>query len=159
MHLARLYPEAVARLVVLNSPLYRDGSQARDTILGTGPLFRFLLTSPLRSAGWVTIRSLAFPIWGRHPARAREGAIRNVVFRGQGIDDLRHLEVETLVITGLRDRVEYLDNLQATELPDNVDVLVAPTGHHLPARAPDLVEWAIARMTSALPLAQSEIRQ
>lgn len=148
MHLARLHPEMISQLIVLNSPLYRDGAQARGTILGTGPLYRFLLTSRLRSAGWITLRSLAFRVWGRHSARAREGSIQNVVFRGMGLEDLHHLEVETIVVTGLRDRAEYLDNLQATKLPDNVDVLVTPTGHHLPARAPDFVSWLIDQRLS-----------
>lgn len=143
MKLARRHPELVSQLVILNAPLYRDGEEARSVILETSALYRFLLTSKFRAAGWVTARLLGFPVIGRHSAKAREGALEEVVFRGKGLSDLRKLEVPTVVVTGAQDREIYLSNLDAAELPESIDVYVSQTGHHLPTQAPHYVSWIL----------------
>lgn len=143
MKLARRHPELVSQLVILNAPLYRDGDEARSSILDTSALYRFLLTSKFRAAGWVTARLLGFPVIGRHSAKAREGALEEVVFRGKGLSDLRKLEVPAVVVTGAQDREIYLSNLNEAELPDSIDVFVSQTGHHLPTQAPHYVSWIL----------------
>ncbi|MGO1184361.1 MAG: alpha/beta fold hydrolase [Micrococcaceae bacterium] len=143
MKLARRHPELVSQLVVLNAPLYRDGEEARASILDTGRLYRFLLTSKFRALGWATARLVGFPLIGRHSAQAREGALEEVVFRGKGLSDLRKLNVPAVVVTGAQDREVYLSNLDDVELPESINVYVSPTGHHLPTQAPHYVSWIL----------------
>lgn len=146
MKLARKHPEMVSQLVILNAPLYRDGEEARSSVLETSALYRFLLTSKFRAAGWATAKLLGFPLIGRHSAQAREGALEEVVFRGKGLSDLRKLDVPAVVVTGAQDREIYLSNLDETELPASIEVFVSPTGHHLPTQAPHYVSWILTSL-------------
>ncbi|HMS92918.1 MAG TPA: alpha/beta hydrolase [Candidatus Saccharibacteria bacterium] len=145
MRFARKYPKLVSQLLVFNSPFYTNAHEAQSTIIGTSRIYHFLLTSRYRTAGWAIARVVGFHLWGKHTAKAREGAIRHIVFKGQGIDDLQQLETKTVVVTGLRDRKVYIDNLMELTIPSNIKVVTAPTGHHLPRTKPQTVKHLIQR--------------
>lgn len=150
LKLARKYPSLVSELVMFNAPLFRDSHEAKASIEQTNKLYKFLMTSRFRSVGWGAAHLLGFHVWGRHSTRAREGALRRVIFRGKGIHHLEQITVPTTIITGAADRAEYLNNLQQASLPPNVRVIVAPTGHHLPAQAPHYVTWTMDLLSGGL---------
>lgn len=150
MRFARKYPKLVSQLLVFNSPLYANAQEARATITGTSRTYQFLLTSRYRAAGWAVARVVGFPLWGKHTAKAREGAIHQIVFKGQGISDLQQLTTKTLVITGLRDRKVYIDNLIDLEIPSNIEVITASTGHHLPKIKPHTATQLIQRAITGI---------
>ena len=127
---AVLHPNRVGRLVLLNPPLYRDSDQARETLRNTNRLYRFLLDSKLRQAGWQVVKLL--PNIAPHSKLARELSLKNVIEKAQIFDDLSRIETDTLLVVGEEDRAEYLVNLENEQVSESVKVELIPTKHHSP---------------------------
>lgn len=151
---ATVYPKGVQQAVLLNPPLYMNPKEARETLRNTGRLYRFLLDSRFRQTGWVILKALAKPVIGKHNKHARHGSLRHIIETAELFDDLKHIQVPSLLLVGTEDRPEYLKNIYQSSLGDQVKVVTLPLSHHAPVIAPLVVAETIAQNITALNAAQ-----
>jgi pimeloyl-ACP methyl ester carboxylesterase len=126
------FADKINSLVLLHPPIYRDTEQARATLRGTGPIYRFLLDSRYGRIGWVTLKIVLFPYVGKHDQRSRKGSLENVVEVAEILADLEQITVRTLLVVGLKDRPEYLDNLRFIKHNPLLKISIENTSHHSP---------------------------
>lgn len=146
---ALAYPDRVSQLVLMHPPLYDGPEQARSTLRRTGRTYRFLLDSRYRNLLWPAIRLLAAGTL-RHRRWSREGSLANIIERAEAFTDLARLDQPTLLVVGISDRPEYQHNLEARDLPANVQLELITSGHHSPRRqAPQLSQLIIDFLESS----------
>lgn len=138
------YSERVRRLILLNPPLYRDSAQVRQTLRDTSALYRFLLDSRYRNIAWPIIR---FALLGRmrHTRWSRERSLVNVIEKAEGFQDLQQLKQKTLLLVGLRDRPEYIENLKVFALARSVNLSLVDVAHNAPMQNPRYVKRAVMK--------------
>lgn len=140
------YPEKVQQTILLNPPLYLSPDEAHQTLRNTSKVYRFLLDSRLRQAGWVTLKTLARPLVGKHNKHARHGSLQHVIEKAELFADLEKIPIKTLLLVGTEDRPEYIKNIYSQKLGENVTVAKLPLGHHAPLLAPKIVVKTITKL-------------
>lgn len=136
------YGQKVSRLVLLHPPLYRDSMQARDTLRGSGALYRFLLDSRYRNLVWPIIRIVSAGRM-RHTKWSRERSLKNIIEKAEGLKDLKILKKETLLFVGLYDRPEYIKNLEQCTVGFTIKITLQDVRHMSLRQQPRLVEKAV----------------
>lgn len=134
---AVLHPGHVARVGLVNPPLYASGAEAHSTLRGTSRLYRMLLDSRRRHLVWTIAHRVLRTRIGRHTPHARDLSLRRVIETAEAFDDLARIRVPTLVVVGSRDRPEYARNLRDFEPQPNVRVKFLDGGHHVALQGPD----------------------
>ncbi len=131
--------ERVQSLILIHPPLYKDSQETRNTLMRTGRLYRYLISSKYRNAGWHLLRLLLPRAIASHTHYSRESSLKNIILKAEVIADLETISVKTLLIIGLKDRAIYQDNLPSIMLNPNIEVLKENVGHHSPVKNPVLV--------------------
>jgi pimeloyl-ACP methyl ester carboxylesterase len=142
---SRLHVAGVKSLVLLHPPLYKNMTQARETLRNTGAFYRALLDSRMRPYLWTALRSVG--IASKHNRSSREHSLTNIIESAELLDDLESLRRKTLLFVGARDRKVYLENLRERfvhQINPFVQVMVADVGHHSPRLRPKFVSGQIA---------------
>lgn len=139
----RLHPGSVWTLILLHPPLYKDSAEAYATLRATNRLYRFLLDSHYRRLGWALIKTFAGYYIRNHGRAARERSLKNVIEKAEAFDDLKTISVRTMLIVGLKDRVEYANNLVLHDISEAITVFEEEVTHHSPIRSTDLVQERI----------------
>lgn len=139
----KLHPDNINALVLLHPPLYIDSEEARATLRKTNALYRFLLDSRYRRIGWIIIKTVLRRHIGQHSLTAREKSLLNVIEAAELFDDLKDISTKTLLVAGLRDRAEYIENLAHTKLRPSITVLKEDVAHHSPIHEPELIQQRI----------------
>jgi pimeloyl-ACP methyl ester carboxylesterase len=140
---SNVFTSKVSALILLHPPLYTTPHEARATQRNTGMLYRFLLDSSYRRIGWAIIKALAYTKIGKHSRHSRERSLQNVIEQAKVFSDLKRSATDTLLIIGLRDRVEYLQNVSNTLLAESVTVMKENVTHHSPIEEPVLIQRRI----------------
>lgn len=136
---ARQYPDAVAKLYLLNMPIYTSARQAKQELLSTNKLYRAVLFARRKHPLWVASKYL-LPVFGtkklravysrRHTEASRSGSLHNTILSTNALTLLQHLRVPTVLVEGVRDRLIYGKNLQTVDLPPTVSLYWVQSGHH-----------------------------
>ena len=79
----------------------------------------------------------------RHTQWSREKSLKNVVEKAEAFTDLFQLQKRTLLVVGLRDRQQYIENLKSIDVTDVVTVMQEDVSHHSPVRRPRLIKSAV----------------
>lgn len=143
------HPEKIQQNILLNPPLYMSPDEARQTLRNTGKIYRFLLDSRFRQAGWVLLKTLAKPLVGHHNQYARHGSLHHVIERAELFSDLEKITVKTLILVGAEDRPQYLQNIYRNELGSHITIVKLPMSHHAPLFAPLAVTKAVTDLLNA----------
>jgi cis-3-alkyl-4-acyloxetan-2-one decarboxylase len=138
-----VFPNRVSALILLHPPLYTTPHEARATLRNTGMLYRFLLDSNYRRIGWALIKGFAYTKIGKHSRHSRERSLQNVIEQAKVFSDLKRSATDTLLIVGLRDRAEYLQNVSDALLAESVTVIKENVTHHSPIEEPALIQRRI----------------
>jgi pimeloyl-ACP methyl ester carboxylesterase len=144
-----LHSSEVASLILLHPPLYKDKNQAQATLRRTGKLYRFLLDSRFRRLGWMLIKTICFEYVGNHSRAARERSMRNVIEKAEILTDLRRTDSKTLLLVGLRDREEYLHNLNVHQLSTAITARTEDVTHHSPIQSTQLIYYSIHQFVTS----------
>lgn len=136
MRFSRDYTKKVASLILLQPPLFRNANEAYLVLRSTGAHYRFLFDSRLRTLGWSIIRLAPFRIIANHTRPSREGSLSSVIEAGEGLEDLKNVGIQTLVLLGLRDRPQYINNVSNLTLNTHIDLVYTDAAHHMPIRSP-----------------------
>ena len=153
---AAQYPDAVARLLLCNMPLFPDAVQAREVIKRTNPTYRLMLYSPFARILWPIVRCVwpairpllrarrlvpgppgAFS--SHHTYASRMGSLKNTVEVANAMQLLQKLTQPTTLILGIFDRRVYKRTLDTTRLPSNISIDWVDTGHHTVHQLPSAV--------------------
>lgn len=140
---AVLHPDKVTSLALLHPPLYKDIDEARKSLRETGRLYRFLLDSKYRRFGWALIKTFATYRIAKHSRMSREGSMKNVIELSEVFGDLEKVETRTLLLIGLKDRPEYMINLNQAQLSNSVEVITKNVSHHSPVKKPLMLQKTI----------------
>lgn len=138
-HFTKEHPDRVKSLILLHPPLYKDILDAHSTLRETGKLYRFLLDSKYRSIGWVFIKTFFRYQFGRHTRYSREKSLRNVIEATDIFGELEKVDVDTLLLTGSKDRPEYTKNLKNATMSKCVVLVEQNVSHHSPVKSPLMV--------------------
>lgn len=143
---SRLHADDVKSLILLHPPLYKNVTEARETLRSTGAFYRALLDSRMRRYLWTVLRSVG--VASRHNRYSREHSLTNIIEKAELLDDLEHLRKRTLLFVGSKDRAVYLENLReqlVTQTNPLVQVIIANVGHHSPRLRPNFVLGQISK--------------
>lgn len=140
---AKLYPEHVSGLILLNPPLYKNSAQVHQTLKSTSSFYRAIIYSKLRRFIWRFLKLVPHPYVGRHGYEAREKSLINVIVKAEALEDLKTIKTKTLLMVGLKDRPIYLKNLEGYELSKTAKLVKEEVDHHAPARQPGLISRII----------------
>lgn len=133
-----VYPTRLKSLILFHPPLYVGTVEANQTLRNTNMLYRYLLGSKYRNIAWEVIKYLLPTIIADHAHDAREKSLRNVVMKAELFDDLAKVQIDTILIVGLRDRPIYQRNLSNNFISPSVRVIKENTDHHSPIKRPHL---------------------
>lgn len=152
---ASIHPEYVRRLVLMNTPLFKDAREARRQLAGTNLFFRAslywgmhrvivpfmrskLMNRLLRSALPLMYKGMeSYVFLSSQEARTR--SLRNVIEAQSSLYDLEHLDgVPVTIVQGIKERAMYLENLLRVSSKPDWRILLTNTGHHTPIENPDL---------------------
>jgi len=136
-------PGKVQSLILLHPPLYKDILDARNTLRETGRLYRFLLDSKYRHFGWIFMRTFFRYQLGRHTRLSREKSLKNVIEATEIFGELENVDVDTLLLTGSKDRPEYRKNLKNAPMSSRVVLVEEDVSHHSPVKNPAMVYGVI----------------
>jgi pimeloyl-ACP methyl ester carboxylesterase len=136
------FPERVTRLILLNPPLFKNSNEACSALRNTGHFYRFLLDSKYRNIVWPLLRCLLAGKM-RHTKWSRERTFHNVIESAEAFKDLLKLQHRTLLVVGLRDRQQYINNLDALAPSDSLTILRENVTHHSPVQNPNLLKLAV----------------
>ncbi len=127
---AKLHPESVKAVGVMNPPIYRSAGQAYRTLRNTGFFYKLLLESRYRYVFWPLLRKLG--PFSNHSRESREGSLKHIILHATLAEDLQALQVPGILLIGEKDRRIYLENIREMEFGKNVGIYVESSGHHAP---------------------------
>lgn len=136
----KVFPKAISSLILLHPPLYKTPKEARATLRSTGLFYRFLLDSRYRRLGWIVIKTFIYHRIGKHTIKSREMSLQNVIEQAEALDDLTHTTTKSMLVVGLRDRAEYMNNLPGSNLSSSIKVIIEDVTHHSPTEEPRLIQ-------------------
>ncbi len=133
--------DTISRLLLFNPPLFTDVSQMIATHKASGRHYRAMLYSPAREGYWKALKlvphrrdrgrpAINFADTVRMSPHAREGSYKHIIGGSTIFTDLRKTTMPVLLVNGRHDRAVYIENLRQHELPSNVQLEMAETGHH-----------------------------
>jgi pimeloyl-ACP methyl ester carboxylesterase len=137
---SNVFSNKVSALILLHPPLYATPHEAHATLRKTGMLYRFLLDSRYRRLGWALVKACAYTKIGKHTYHSRERSLRNVIEQAKIFSDLRRSATDTLLVIGLKDREEYLQNMTDAVLAETITVVKENVTHHSPVEEPALIQ-------------------
>jgi pimeloyl-ACP methyl ester carboxylesterase len=152
---ARTHPEQVHKLLLANMPIFLTKRQARKEILNTNLAYRIGLRRGLHYIAWplfrLAVRSNIVPekpgeknadhmkYMFQNNAASRLRSLRNIIFAATIQDDLEAVSVKTVILSGLKDREQYIHNLSRLRLGNHIQIATVDTGHHIPHTHPHFV--------------------
>lgn len=156
---ARLHQERVGRLVLVNIPVMLGRRQVREEIGGTGFAHKYGLQPYTHRIIWALFKTLfrlrllsrqtvrrlkQNSYFFEHSPLSRIRSFQRVIAEARADVDLNLVRVETLVLSGDKDRQVYNENLrQKVSLSPTVTLASVPTGHHIPCDMPKLIVDAL----------------
>lgn len=156
---ARLYQERVDRLVLVNMPIMLGRRQVREEIGGTGFAYKYGLRPYTHRVAWSLFKTLfrlrllsrqtvrhlkQNKYFFEHSPLSRIRSFQKVIADARADIDLNLVRVETLILSGEKDRKVYNQNLtEKVSLSPTVTVASVPTGHHIPCVMPKLIADAL----------------
>jgi pimeloyl-ACP methyl ester carboxylesterase len=155
LRFTRQYGERVEKLVLANMPIFLTRRQAKKEILGTNPFYKIGLQPGLHSIIWpifrlsTLLRLIPERIGENAVARrsymfqstgiSRLRSLRNVIFAGKIQADIQSLRVKTVILSGISDRAQYIQNLGHLPMNEFVRIRNVSGGHHLPITKPESI--------------------
>jgi pimeloyl-ACP methyl ester carboxylesterase len=149
------YPESVRRLLLMNTPLFKDATEARQQLAGTSlfvrlflywglhrliiPVMRIGITKKLiRSFLPVNYKGMETYI-STSSVESRGRSLRNIIEAQSSLYDLERLNIPTILVQGTMERPMYIENLLRVHAKPGLDILLPETGHHTTVDKPELV--------------------
>jgi pimeloyl-ACP methyl ester carboxylesterase len=145
----------VAKLVLLNMPLFASPQQARAELAGTNLFYRWGLYAGGHTAIWPLLRGLvhSIPLWlvlpRRHQAAlagwvaptapARRSSLRRIIEQSDAIANLNTLNIPTELVIGAGDRPIYQQNLTLVRPNRYLTTSIIAGKHHLLLARPQLM--------------------
>jgi cis-3-alkyl-4-acyloxetan-2-one decarboxylase len=158
---ARLYPEQVKELLLINLPVYANDEEAKADVYGRQLYYRLGLHPGLHWAVWPVVKVLLRLHFARQKfvdeftahktymfqsnGAARIRSLRNLIFTTRVDDDLAQLSMKTTIFTGMTDREVYSTNLKSIgdKLSNLVTMRFYDEGHHIPRFRPEVITQVV----------------
>lgn len=152
---ASTYSNAVHKLLLLNTPLFKNAREARTQLAGTNLFFRAslywemhrVIVPVMRSKAMKKILRAALPTQFKgmesyiflSSVESRGKCLRNVIEAQNSLYDLAHIDrVPVTLVQGTKERPMYLHNLLRVTPKQDWQILLTDTGHHTPIENPEL---------------------
>ncbi len=154
LRFANMYPQKVHTLLLANMPIMLNPDEVKNEIYSSR-VARYGLHPVLQYFTWgiikMAIRSRLLPYkiktslsehtryMFQHTGISRVRSFRSIILNGSVEEDLQQVVAKTILLSGLRDRKIYIDNLKKMSLPTSVSVQMVDDAHHTPITTPEIL--------------------